>query len=78
MQDRVAEVCAQVFGVPAASLTDDSSPDDIGAWDSKSHVQLIVALEEAFAVMLTPEDADDMMSLRLIRLVLKDRGAALG
>ncbi len=77
MQDRVLEVCAQVFGVPASSLTDDSSPDDIAGWDSLSHVQLIVALEEAFAVTLTPDDAMDMLSVRLIKLVLTERGAGL-
>lgn len=77
MQDRVYEVCAQVFGVPAASLTDDSGPDDIATWDSLSHLQLVVAIEEAFGVTLTPEDAMEMLSVRLVKLVLKDRGAVL-
>ena len=31
-------------------LTEDTTADDIGGWDSLAHINLIVALEQAFGV----------------------------
>lgn len=73
-QDRIRRIVSQVFGVPAESVNDDSSPDTIEQWDSLSHIGLILSLETEFNLSLSPEDAMQMISVRLIRLVLEERG----
>ena len=37
-------------------LTDETTADDVEAWDSLSHVQLIVAIEKAFGIKFTSNE----------------------
>lgn len=37
-------------------LTDETTADDVEEWDSLSHVQLIVAIEKAFAIKFTSNE----------------------
>ena len=76
MEERVRKVVSQVFGLAADSITDDSSVDTIEKWDSLSHINLILALEGEFGVSLTPEDVMEMLSVKLIRMILAERGVA--
>ena len=75
---RVRRVVADVLGVDAAMLSDDSNPDTIPSWDSLAHLNLVVALEQEFGVALSPDDVLEMMSMKLITLILRERGALAG
>ena len=75
-RDRVYQVVSDVLDVPITAINDDSSPDTITAWDSASHINLIMALEAEFGISLSDEDVIDMLSVRLIRMVLEKRGVA--
>lgn len=66
------QVLAAVFSVPADSITDDSSMDTIESWDSIKHMNLVLALEEEFGVTIPDEDAANITSYRLVRLVLQE------
>jgi acyl carrier protein len=44
-------------------------------WDSLRHMNLVVALEEEFRVRFTDQQIDELLSLRLILLTLKELGA---
>ena len=37
-------------------LTDNTQADDIGEWDSLSHIQLVVAIQKAFHVKFTARE----------------------
>ncbi len=76
MPDPVTKVVSQVFGVPAAELTDADNPDTIGTWTSIAHVHLIMALQDEFGVSIDPDDAVEMLSVGMIRLVLAEKGIA--
>ena len=65
---------SDVFGVSSDTIDKDSSPDSIPTWDSMSHVHLILALESEFGVELSPEDSMEMLSVRLIHMILADNG----
>ena len=45
----------------------------IGTWDSLNHMNLIVALEEEFDVTFDEEEINEMISLELIELILKQK-----
>jgi acyl carrier protein len=68
------KVIARVTGVTEASIEDDSSPDTLDGWNSVSHIHLVLALEEEFGIVLSPEDATEMLSVRLIELILGEKG----
>ncbi len=76
MRDRVYLVVSQVFGVPLETITDESSPDSIVAWDSLKHLNLVMTLEEEFGIQLTQTQILEMLTVGLIVEVLKETGAA--
>ena len=76
MEDRIFRVVSDVLGVPIEKVNGDSSPDTIQAWDSLSHINLILALEAEFAISLSPEDVLEMLSVSLIRTILAEKAAA--
>ncbi len=76
-EDRLYRIISEVFGVPAAEITNESSPDTIETWDSLSHLNLVLALEEEFGVALSPEDVMEMLSVQLIKTILGERGVKI-
>ncbi|MFN6189396.1 MAG: acyl carrier protein [Planctomycetia bacterium] len=71
---RLIELAADVFGVPAAELSDNSSSETIEAWDSISHLNLMLAVEQAFGVRIEPEQMVELTSIaRIANAVLKLR-----
>jgi acyl carrier protein len=76
MEDRIFRVVSDVLGVPIEKVNDESSPDTIQAWDSLSHINLILALEAEFTISLSPDDVLEMLSVGLIRTILAEKAAA--
>jgi len=69
---RLIELAADVFGVPAGALTADSSSDTVEAWDSISHLNLMLAVEQAFSVRIEPEQMVELTSIgRIAEAVAK-------
>lgn len=50
---------------------------DIESWDSVGHMILITALEEAFSIMLEPDDIVDFSSFDEGKTILKKYGVEL-
>jgi acyl carrier protein len=57
---RTTQIIAAVLNVEQATLERSSSPDTIAAWDSLRHVQLVLAIEEAFGIQFAVEDIEAM------------------
>ena len=73
--DKVSQLVSDVFGVPVETITPLSSADNIEAWDSLSHINLILAIESEFKVSLSPDEAMEMLTVGLIETILSERGA---
>ena len=67
---------ASVLGMAEQDITDDTSPDTIPAWDSVAHLNIVVAVEEAFEVSFTPEESMEMTTVHLMKLLLAEKLAA--
>ncbi len=63
---------AIVFEVGIDSINEDSSADTIETWDSLRHMNLILALEEEFNVVIPDEEVGNLMNFKLIELVITD------
>ncbi len=48
--DTLTEVFRQVFADPEITLTPDTTANDVDGWDSMSHVNLIMAVENRFNI----------------------------
>jgi len=74
LEERLKEIMAQVFDVPNESINNDSSPDTIENWDSVNHMNLVLALEQAFGISFEPDEIIEMMNFELILVIFKDKG----
>lgn len=74
-EDALKQVMATMLNVDASIINEDSSMDNVPSWDSLRHMNLVLALEEEFKVTIPDEDAGNITSYRLIKLVLNDLGA---
>ena len=61
-----------VLGITPDLLNDESSMDNIHEWDSVKHLNLVLALEDAFDITLTEEQTMEIVSYPLIKLVLSE------
>jgi acyl carrier protein len=77
MEADLRRLMADVFGVDVGQITEDASIDTIDAWDSVRHLNLVLALEERFAVTFTEQETVEILNYELIRAILKDHGVDL-
>jgi acyl carrier protein len=66
---------ADILRVPAADILDSLDMESTGTWDSLSHMQLIAAIEDEFALELTLDEIVAMRSVGQIKDVLRARSA---
>ena len=66
------QVMGTLFNVEPASIGNETSMDNIESWDSLHHMTLILALEEEFKISIPDEDAANITSYKLIKLVLEE------
>jgi acyl carrier protein len=65
----LTEVCgiaADVFAVDAKTLGNGSSPEQVEAWDSVQHLNLVLALEGRYGILFEPEEMERMKNLGAI------------
>lgn len=63
---RVLRVVSQVLGVPIESLNERSSSDTVEEWDSLTHMNVVLGLEEEFSVSFTDDQIVSLLSVDAI------------
>lgn len=71
-EDTLKQVMATLLTVDVSAIDQDASMDTIPTWDSLRHMNLVLALEEEFKVSIPDEDAGNITSYKLIKLVLEE------
>ena len=72
IETRVRTIFHELFGCDPASLTEDSSPDNVPGWDSMQHLNLVTSLEAEFHISLDEQQVVEMLSFGLIVQILHD------
>lgn len=74
-KEKLQEVFQDVFDDDEIELTDETTADDIDAWDSLTHVQLIVAVEKAFGLKFSTVEVMKLKNVgEFIALIDKKSG----
>jgi len=73
-EDNLKQVLADVFGVDVKTINDESSVDTVAEWDSLRHLNLVLALEQRFNIVLSGEQTVQILSYPLIKIVLGEHG----
>jgi acyl carrier protein len=71
--NKLKQVVSDILEVDIDDINENSSPDNIEKWDSLSHIKLVMAIEAEFNVKLTPDDMMDMLSVKLIKMILVEK-----
>jgi acyl carrier protein len=71
--EQVQRIAADLFLVPPAQITADSSPETLEGWDSVQHLNLILSLEQTFQVRIDPEDMDRMQTVGQIAELVESK-----
>ncbi len=69
--EQVQNIASDIFGIPADKITAESSPETIENWDSMQHLNLVLAIEEKFAVQLEPEDIEEMKNIGAVAALVE-------
>ena len=73
-EDTLKQVLSDVFDVDVKTIDDTTSVDTVAKWDSLRHLNLVLALEEQFNIVLSGEQAVQILSYPLIKIVLEELG----
>lgn len=78
MNKKLAEVLAEIFGLPVTEIHPELQKSDVGTWDSLKQMDLVLSLEREYGIALDIPDILRMSSIAEIMAVLKDKGVDLG
>lgn len=67
------EIFSNIMEVSPGLITEDTNPENLPEWDSLSHVQLIAKIEETFSIEITPDEALDLESFRMVTDLIKQK-----
>ena len=74
MNERVRHILGLVLEMPEQDINEKLSAEDAGNWDSIRHLNLVMALEEAFGVSFSSDELSQLTSYRAIVDALGQRG----
>ena len=64
--DEIRQLLADTFGIDVASVTTETTPDTVEAWESMSHLNLMLSLESQFGISIDPEEIPTLVSVQAI------------
>ncbi len=73
---KLQQTIAATLKVPATKITETTRDEELAAWDSLGHVNLMMALEQTFDVMLDVEDFPKLNSVPAILAYLQAQGVS--
>jgi citrate synthase len=71
---RLEEVMAEALHVSPSAVNDTLAVNAIPQWDSLAHVELMIALEQAYGVSIDEDRMLELVSVRAIRDFLTQAG----
>ncbi|WMJ82385.1 acyl carrier protein [Clostridium sp. MB40-C1] len=76
--EKLNKMICEVFEIRDMEiLKDELGPDDIEAWDSMAHVELVTQLEEEFEIAMEVVDVSRMYTIGDIKKILVKYGVEL-
>ena len=71
------KLLADILQIPVTEVTDQLAMQDLDAWDSLKHMELIASLEEQLNVQLSFDEIVAMRSVGDIKRVLNGKGVTV-
>ncbi|PKQ46722.1 acyl carrier protein [Confluentibacter flavum] len=68
--EKINHILADTLKIPFERTKENLGMDDVDHWDSLSHMNLIVAIEDAFGIELSGDDIAEMTTFNAIRTTI--------
>jgi acyl carrier protein len=68
--EKLNSIIASVLKLSPEKASENLSMNDVAAWDSLSHMGLIVAIEDEFKIEMSGDDIAEMTSFDAIRRIV--------
>ena len=72
--DTLARIISDVLRIEEDKIGPEIAIHKVATWNSLSHIELVVTIEEAFSIQLAEDDIVAMISVGEIRRILSERG----
>jgi acyl carrier protein len=76
VHERLETVFRQVFGDDEIALTDQTTSEDIPAWDSVAHITLMFSIEQAFGFQFLGNELAEFQNVGELKAYLAERTGA--
>jgi acyl carrier protein len=70
MDNQIKAIFGTVFDLPADEINDQTSPGNVGLWDSLNHLRLVTEIEKVFRIRITQKEIREMVTYAKIREIV--------
>jgi acyl carrier protein len=75
-EDKLKRIVADVLEADPGDIGSDFSMDSVEQWDSLRHMTLVLSIEDEFNISIPDEEAANITSWPLIRLVVEEQAGS--
>lgn len=73
MKNKIINIMSDIFDIKRNSINNSSSINNIEKWDSLSHLNMIISLEEEFNIEFSAEETVEMITFKNIYANIKSK-----
>jgi acyl carrier protein len=73
MEEKLIKIFCNIFNVNENEISNKSSPENLENWDSLTHMDLVVSVEEEFEIRLTSDEIIEMKNFKMIKELLASK-----
>ncbi len=73
MHDKIIQIISETFRVKKSELSIELKMEDVDAWDSLTHMELIANLEEEFGFEFTNDEIMEMTSVGAVISIVEKK-----
>jgi acyl carrier protein len=73
MKEKVLEIMSKTFNIDISLLSDKTSKKDLSQWDSMSHLNLIVDIENDFNINFSNEEMVTIIDFKSLLKIIKNK-----
>ncbi|KUR75718.1 acyl carrier protein [Novosphingobium sp. FSW06-99] len=74
IKHQLTDIFRDVFNDPTLEITDEMTADDVDGWDSLTHINMILGVEQGFGIRFSIKDVRAMRNVgELVQAIAKKR-----
>jgi acyl carrier protein len=67
---RLTDIFTDIFDLDSIELTPETTADDVSAWDSLTHIRLILTIQKAFQIKFSTSEVGNLKNVGdLVKLI---------